>query len=403
MTFGAWPSPRTRARCDPVFHETVGAMNSRRDVLAAGLALAGFAALPAFAQGDKDKPGKPLRILVLGGTGFLGPHFVEAALKRGHKLTLFNRGKTNPTRFDGTEYRDIEQLHGDRKSDMHALEGERRWDAVLDTSAYLPADATRSTRLLGPRVDRYLIVSTVSVYAKLDAPGLDEDAPLAQLADPNVTEITGETYGGLKALCERAAEHEMPGRVIVVRPGLIVGPGDNSDRFTYWPARADRGGEILAPGSASDPTQFIDVRDLAGFLLLAIEQRNIGTYNADAPAGKLTMGALLSACQRAAGKPSTLAWVPADFLEAHNVAAWQDMPAWLPATGENAGFGRVSTARAQAIGLAYRPLDATVADTLAWWRGLPETRRAKPAAGITPAREAEVLKAWHKHEADRAG
>ena len=191
--------------------------------------------------------------------------------------------------------------------------------------------------------------------------------------------------------------------MIVVRPGLIVGPGDNSDRFTYWPARADRGGEILAPGSASDPTQFIDVRDLAGFLLHAIEQRSIGTYNADAPAGKLTMGALLSACQRAAGKPSTLAWVPADFLEAHGVSAWQDMPAWLPATGENAGFGRVSTARAQAIGLKYRPLDATVADTLAWWRGLPEARRAKPAAGITPAREAEVLKAWHQHEAERAG
>ncbi len=388
----------------------------RRSFIVAGLGAAATLALPACARNAADvasaKPGKPLRILVLGGTGFLGPHFVEAARAKGHALTLCNRGKSNPTRFNGEEFKDIEQLRGDRKTDMTALEGERRWDAVLDTSAYIPADVTRSAKLLAPRVGQYLIVSSISVYAKIDKPGLDETAPLAQLQDPTVTKITGETYGGLKALCEKAAETEMPGRVTVVRPGLIVGPGDNSDRFTYWPARADRGGEILAPGSPQDPTQFIDVRDLAEFLLLALEQRHIGIYNADAREGAITMGDLLAACQAVSkrmntiycvrapcpqppGHDSTLTWVPADFLEAQKVSAWQDMPVWMPAVGSDAGFGRVSTQRARAIGLKYRPLESTVADTLAYWRELPEERRAKPKAGITPAREAEVLAAWH--------
>jgi len=364
-------------------------MTSRRDFLAVSLSAAGLAALPAFARkkpaSDKAgtrKPGQPLQILVLGGTGFLGPHFVEAARAKGHKLTLFNRGKTNPTRFSGEEFKDIEQLHGDRKSDMKALEGKRKWDVVLDTSAYLPADVTRSTQLLAKRVDQYVLVSTISVYAKMDMPNQDETAPVAQLPDPNVTEVTNDTYGGLKALCESAAEKEMPGHVTVVRPGLIVGPGDNTDRFTYWPARADRGGEILGPGSANDPTQFIDVRDLAAFLLHLMEQRTFGTFNADAPAGKLTMGTLLTTCQRVAAKPSTITWVPAAFLDQQKVSAWQDMPVWIPPEGEYAGFGRVSSAKAQAAGLTYRPLETTVADTLAYWRGLPPDRRAKPKAGL---------------------
>ena len=376
-------------------------MTRRRDFLAATLAAASLAAWPAFAARRRTaerKPGEPMSILVLGGTGFLGPHFVEAAHAKGHKLTLFNRGRTNPARFSGAQFKDIEQLHGDRKSDMQALQGRRRWDAVLDTSAYVPADVTRSTQLLGRRVDRYLLVSTISVYAKMDRPGQDESAPLATLPDPAVTEVTAETYGGLKALCEQAAEKEMPGRVAVVRPGLIVGPGDNTDRFTYWPARADRGGEILAPGSAQDPTQFIDVRDLAAFLLHLIEQGATGTFNADAPAGKLTMGELLAACQRATKASSTLTWVPAEFLDAQRVSAWQDMPVWIPPTGEYAGFGQLDTRKAQAAGLTYRPLEATVADTLAYWRGLPAERRAAPRAGLSPRRESEVLKASRARE-----
>jgi len=372
-------------------------MTSRRDFLAATLAAASLAALPAHAarKPKARKPGAKLEILVLGGTGFLGPHFVEAARAKGHKLTLFNRGKTNPTRFSGEEFKDIEQLQGDRKSDMKALETRRKWDAVLDTSAYVPADVTRSSKLLAKRVEQYLLVSTISVYAKMDKPGMDESAPLAQLADPNVTEVTGETYGGLKALCEKAAEAEMPGRCTIVRPGLIVGPGDNTDRFTYWPARADRGGEILAPGSAADPTQFIDVRDLAAFLLHLIELRTYGTFNADAPAGKITMGELLDTSRRVAGTASTVTWVPAAFLEKQNVSPWQDMPVWIPPEGEYAGFGRGSSAKAQAAGLTYRPLQVTAADTLAYWKSLPAERRGTPKAGLSPAREAEVLKAWH--------
>lgn len=404
---------------------------SRRELLKAGLAGAIALALPGCARSlagaaapdtrdatatDADAGSgaapRPLDILVLGGTGFLGPHFVAAARARGHRLTLFNRGKSNPGLFAGDGFDDIEQLRGDRKTDLSALEGTRRWDAVLDTSAYIPDDVTRSARLLAPRVGQYLMVSTISVYAANDTPGQDEDAPLATLPDPTVTEVTGETYGGLKALCERAAEAELPGRTTIVRPGLIVGPGDTTDRFTYWPARADRGGEILAPGTPQDPTQFIDVRDLAAFLLLALERRHVGIYNADAPAGSITMGRLLETCRDVSrrmntiycvrapcpqppGHDASLTWVPADFLAAQGVSPWQDLPAWIPAEGEYAGFGRVSTTRAHAIGLRIRPLEDTVGDTLAWWRELPEERRAKLKAGLAADREAAVLAAWH--------
>lgn len=388
-------------------------MKGRRDFLIAASAAAAWLALPSTVHAATGKKaGKPLNILVMGGTGFLGPHFVEAARTNGHKLTLFNRGKSNPTRFSGEEFKDIEQLHGDRKTDLSALEGDRRWDAVLDTSAYLPGDVKRSAELLAPRVGQYVIISSISVYADNSTPGADETAAVGTIPDPTVTEITGETYGPLKALCEQAAEKALPGRTTVVRPGLIVGPGDTTDRFTYWPARTARGGEILAPGSPDDPTQVIDVRDLAAFLVHLIETRNFNVFNADAPAGKLTMGAVLAASQAAAASAngiqcvrapceqppeavSTVTWVPADFLEEHKVDAWQDMPAWIPARGEYAGFGRRSTARAQAAGLTYRPLETTVRDTLQWWLSLPEERRAKPKAGISAEREAEVLKAWH--------
>lgn len=354
-------------------------MTTRRDVLTAiaGLGVAGFGALPSFALRAQDvaKADTPLKLLVLGGTGFLGPHFVAAARARGHALSLFNRGKTNPERFSGAAFADIEQMHGDRKADMAALAGERRWDAVLDTSAYVPADVDRAAQLLGPRIDRYLLVSTVSVYARNDIIDQDESG----------------------ALCERSVQAALPGRAVVVRPGLIAGPGDATDRFTYWPVRADRGGEILCPGSAGDPTHFIDVRDLAAFLLRLIETRSTGIFNANAPAGSLHMGEVLAACQQAAGTRSTLTWVPADFLSSHKVAPWSDMPAWIPASGEYAGFGRTSTVRAQRAGLACRPVLDTATDTLAWWRTLPEDRHADLKAGLDARREADILRAWHAH------
>jgi 2'-hydroxyisoflavone reductase len=291
---------------------------------------------------------------------------------------------------------------------------------VLDTSAYFPADVTRSAQLLAKRAGQYVIISSISVYADNGKPGADESAAVLTMANPEAAkEITGENYGPLKALSEQAAEKELPGLTTVIRPGLIVGPGDNTDRFTYWPARAARGGEILAPGSAGDPTQFIDVRDLAGFILHAIETKATGVFNADAAPGAITMGSLLAACQSAGANAndvqcirapcpqppeasSTVTWVPADFLEAQQVSAWQDMPAWIPPTGEYAGFGRRSTAKAQAAGLVYRPLQETVDDTLQWWSQLPEARRASPKAGLSPERETAVLKAWHQHSM-RAG
>ncbi len=373
-------------------------MTSRRDFLIASAAAAAWLSLPSALHARGRAAAKPLDILVMGGTGFLGPHFVEAARARGHKLTLFNRGKSNPTRFDGEEFRDIEQLRGDRKSDLSALEGERRWDAVLDTSAYLPADVTRSAGLLAPRVGQYVVISTISVYAGNDTPHADESAAVGTLADPAVTEITGETYGPLKALCEQAAEAVLPGRATVVRPGLIVGPGDPTDRFTYWPARGARGGEILSPGTPDDPTQFIDVRDLADFILHLIEQRTFGVFNADSAPGAITMGSLIAACQQAGhdfSSSSSTTWVPADFLQQQNVRAWQDMPVWVPSVDDYAGFGMRSTARAQAAGLAYRPLETTVRDTLDWWMKQPDERRANPKAGLSPEREAGVLLAWH--------
>lgn len=400
-------------------------MTSRRDFVVATSVAVGWLGLPGCARAVgrdaiKRETGKPLRILVLGGTGFLGPHFVEATRANGHQLTLFNRGKSNPTRFSGEEFKDIEQLHGDRKSDLSALEGRRRWDAVLDTSAYFPADVTRSARLLAKRVGQYVIISSISVYADNSKPRDDESAAVLTMANPEAAkEITGENYGPLKALSEQAAEKELPGHTTVIRPGLIVGPGDNTDRFTYWPVRAARGGEILAPGSTNDPTQFIDVRDLAGFILHAIETGTTGVFNADAAPGAISMGSLLTACQRAGTAAndiqcvrapcpqppeasSTVTWVPADFLEAQQVSAWQDMPAWIPPTGEYAGFGRRSTAKAQAAGLKYRPLQQTVDDTLQWWSQLPEARRESPKAGLSPEREATVLEAWHQHST-RAG
>lgn len=371
-------------------------MNTRRQFLGASAAAAAWLTLPGYAKPPRRAPGQPLRILVMGGTGFLGPHFVELAHDKGHRLTLFNRGKSNPTRFNGEQFKDIEQLHGDRKTDLSALQGDREWDAVLDTSAYLPADVTRSAGLLAPRVGQYVIISSISVYADNSTPGADETAAVGTLADPTVTEITGQTYGPLKALSEKAAQEAMPGRTTVIRPGLIVGPGDPTDRFTYWPARGGRGGEILGPGSAADPTQFIDVRDLAAFLLRIIETGTTGVFNADAAPGAINMGSLIAACQHAgAAANSSVTWVGADFLEAHKVSAWQDLPAWVPAVGDYAGFGQRSVARALAAGLTHRPLQTTVDDTLQWWRSLPEERRAAPKAGLAPAREAEVLKAWH--------
>jgi 2'-hydroxyisoflavone reductase len=310
---------------------------------------------------------------------------VASARARGHQVTLFNRGKTNPGLFP-----DLETLHGDRNADLSALAG-RRWDAVIDTSGYTPKQVTRSAEQLRDGVSQYLFISTISVYADTSIIGMDETAPVGKLPDENVDEKSPGAYGPLKALCEQAVERALPGRVTTVRPGLIVGPNDPTDRFTYWPARMDRAGEVLAPGTRADPVQLIDVRDLADFVIRVIEIRTPGVYNALGPAETLAIGTMLDACARAAGKPAELRWVPAEILEREKVSPWQDMPVWVPPVGDSAGFARISNQRALAAGIRFRPIFETARDTLAWWRTLPEERRTHPRAGLSASREAEVL------------
>ncbi len=331
--------------------------------------------------------GRKLKLLILGGTGFLGPHTVRAALARGHEMTLFNRGRTNPHLFP-----DLEKLRGDRDGDLTALEG-RDWDAVIDTSGYIPRVVKMSADLLAPHVQQYVFISSISVYGVMDNPGVDESTPPQTMDDETVEEITNDTYGPLKALCEQAAERSLPGRVTNIRPGLIVGPGDRTDRFTYWPARISRGGEVLAPGSGGDYAQFIDVRDLAEWIIHCIERRVTGVFNADSPADSLMIRELLETCRSVSGSDAVFTWADEEFLKEHEVAAWSDMPVW--AGSEEMGWGRVVTAKARKSGLGRRPVSETVRDTLDWFRTLPEERRLNLRSGLKPEREAELLAAWH--------
>ncbi len=334
-----------------------------------------------------------LRILVLGGTRFIGIHTTRMALERGHRVTLFNRGRTNAGLFP-----QLEHLRGDRNGDLGALTG-RTWDAVIDDSGFFPRAVRLTAELLAPHIRQYVFISTLSVYASNARPNT-EDSPIAHIADETVEKADGEAYGPLKALCEQAAERALPGRVTALRPGLIVGPEDYSDRFTYWPARAAVGGEFLAPDRPSDPIQYIDARDLARFTLDAIEQEIRGTFNVTSPPGKLTIGDLVTQSVDAANRmakpvsPPHPVWVPADFLEAQKVEPWSDMPVWVPETGDSAGFLRTVTTRAERAGLKIRPLRETVNDTLAWHLARPPTDRAALRAGLSPEREREVLAAW---------
>jgi 2'-hydroxyisoflavone reductase len=346
---------------------------------------------PSGAGAAPKAPEQPRKkaILILGGTGFLGPQLVEAAQSRGHTLTLFNRGKTKPTLFP-----DIEKLRGNRDGDLKALEG-RKWDAVIDTSGYVPRIVKASAELLAPSVQTYVFVSTISVFGDTSKRGMDETAPVATIADPTNEEVS-KNYGALKALCEKAAEAGMPGRVINVRPGLIVGPGDPTDRFTYWPVRVAKGGEILAPGSGSDPVQFIDARDLAAWIILAIEQGDKGVFNATGPDKELPISTLLDACKAASGSDASFTWAPTEFLEQQKVAPWSDMPVWVPAVGEDLGMARINCSKAIGRGLRFRPVQETARDTLEWWKTLPDERRAKLRAGLAQERELAVLGEWKK-------
>ncbi len=335
-----------------------------------------------------------MKILILGGTVFLGRHLAAAALARGHRLTLFNRGRSHPRLFAG-----VEELHGDRRRDLGALRG-RTWDAAVDTCGYTPGTVGAAAELLAASVDHFTFISSVSAYAGFAAEGIDEDAPVGSLDSEEIAEGEeiarrggasarrfGRLYGPLKALSEAAAERALPGRVLRVRPGLIVGPWDYSGRFTYWVRRTARGGEVLAPDRPQRPIRVIDARDLAEWIVRRIEAGEVGVWNATGADG-VTMGQLLDNCRVAAGGGARLTWVAEDLLLAEEVGPWIELPLWLPE--EHNGIFAVKNDRAVAAGLRFRPLAETVGDTLAWDRAT-DSAVSWEDVGLTPERERQLL------------
>ena len=366
----------------------------RRDFLRLSLATGAFLSAPRIGAArpqEADAAPEKLRILVFGGTGFIGPKLVAHAVARGHEVTLFNRGRTNTELFP-----DLEKIVGDRDPDegegLKGLEG-KTWDVAIDDSGYYPRHVGASARLLAEAgVEHYVYVSSISAYASLEEPGLDESAPVAELADPTV-ETMGEQfqhYGGLKALCESAVRKAFGERCTIVRPGYIVGPGDPTDRFTYWPVRISRGGHALVPGTPDDPIQVIDVRDLAEWQVHLAETRPAGTYNACGPKEKLPWGEVIAACRAACEEPAEVHWVPYEELQGEGAPP---MPIWAPPVGDYAGVHAVSNRAAVARGLGFRPIATTVQDTLAWWDTQPEERQARLQTGPAPEEEARLLKA----------
>ena len=365
-------------------------MTTRRVLLQGVVSLAAGAAIRATRASSA-----PGTLLILGGTGFIGPHLTEEALRQGWKVTHFNRGKTAADGVAG-----VETLLGDRKGQLEALRG-RKWDAVVDDTGFIPKYVKMSTELLAPNAGYCLFISSISVYESFAKPN-DEHSPTGRLSNTDVEEITDTTYGPMKALCEQYTVEAFKGRAAIVRPGYIVGPLDRSDRFTYWPVRASRGGDMLAPGTPQDPIQVIDVRDLAAWMMMLVASRTRGYFNADSPPGVFTMGALLDACQRASPHAGTrVTWVPEDFLAAHWKPDELDLPPWSPTKGDSAGASLTSVKAATAAGLHFRPLEDTVRDTLAWFGTLPPERQAKLRAGLSPQKEADTLRLWR--ESRRSG
>lgn len=330
-----------------------------------------------------------MKLLVIGGTRFLGRHVVEAAVARGDSVTVFNRGRS------GAVPAGVVSLIGDRRADLSALHdpGVGPWDAVVDTCGYLPGEVDRMAQALQGRVGTYVFVSSVSVYAETAQPN-DESSPTGTLDDPDTTTVDGATYGPLKALCEAAAQRRFGASALVLRPGLIVGPHDPTQRFTYWPARLGRardGDVVLAPGRPGAAVQIIDARDLATFTLQLLDAGRGGVFNTIGEA--TTMRAVLQACAEAAGVRPQWRWLPMEALRQHGLEAWSDLPLALPDDAAHAGFMQTDVRRAWAAGLRTRPLSDTVADTLAWWRSLPADQQTFKLAGMTPEREMEALAA----------
>lgn len=325
-----------------------------------------------------------MRILMIGGTRFLGRHLVDAALRRGHEITLFHRGQTNPGL-----YPQVETILGNRDGDLGAL-ANRSWDAVIDTCGYVPRVVNASAQALADVTQHYTFISSISVYADESTPNQDENAPLGGLDDEGVEEITGETYGPLKVLCERAVQAAFPQGALIIRPGLIVGPHDPSDRFTYWPVRLARGGEVLAPGDPQMPVQIIDARDLAEWNIELIEKQTTGVFNATGPKIPLTMQEIIKTCTEVAAVPVEVIWVSEAFLLENEVVPFTELPLWLPKPAW--GLSHTNITRALAAGLKFRPVAQTVADTLAWDRARPADRVW--VNGLKPEHEVALLADW---------
>lgn len=374
-------------------------MSSRRDFLKLSAMAGGSAALGSLTGASVvaklSTPAKPLRMLILGGTGFTGPQQVRYALSRGHQVTVFNRGRTHP----GELPKEVEQLIGDRNGQLDALKG-RAWDVCIDNPTSLPVWVRDAARILKGNVGHYTFISTISVYSDTSKQGMDETAPLAKYTGVDPMKETQATlranieglYGPLKALSEAEAEKWFPGTTLIIRPGYIVGPGDESDRFTYWPVRVERGGEVLAPGTANDPIQIIDARDLAEWTIRMVEQGVTGPFNAVGPKSRLGMGKMLNVMKDTTGSDAHFTWVDDKFLADQKIIDL--IPIWTSTKGQEIGYSTMNITKAVSHGLTFRSLPDTTRATLEWFRKQPPARQSRMRAGITAQREAEVLAAW---------
>jgi len=354
---------------------------SRRTLIQAGagtaLALAGGRLM---AEASRERT-----LLVLGGTGFIGPHVTEVALASGWKVTHFNRGKRDP---DGVE--SVETLHGDRKGQLDSLK-DRRWDAVVDNTGYIPKYCKMSADLLAPNSGYCLFISSISAYASFEKPN-DIGSPTGVLDNLDQEEITNETYGPMKALCEKYVRDAYGRRCSIVRPGYIVGPLDPTDRFTYWPVRFARGGDMAVPGTPADPIQVVDVRDLAAFMMGLVERQVVGDFNAVTPPGAITMGSLMDTSRKVTGADTQLTWIDEGFIA--EKAAEVNLAPWSAMKGPEAGGSLTGMQASADQGLKARPLEETIRDTLAWHETRPEDRKAELRSGFTAESEAAILAAW---------
>ncbi len=316
----------------------------------------------------------------------MGLHTVKKALANGHNVTLFNRGETNPDIFP-----ELEKLTGDRDGKLDALKG-RKWDCVVDTCGYFPRIVKQSAELLKDAVGQYIFISTISVYNEEGVETLDEGSELLTIEDETIEEINGETYGPLKVLCEKAIVDVYKDRALIIRPGLIIGPDDPTDRFTHWPRRMSEGGKVLCPDLPDQPTQFIDVRDLADFTIKMAEKKAAGIYNATGPDYEILLNDFFTTCHKLCGEKADLIWVADKFLQKQDVAPYMDIPLWVSGDTKPYTIMRTDCRRAISQGLKFRPLEETIGDTMAWHKTRPEEIDYR--CGLKPDKEKEIIAKW---------